>query len=118
LWSYIKSDIQQYLNPFYKPTENVIFPGFSLKKLKFWENYYLRIPSFVFSVENRGKEMFDEMNQHILFLQEEIKRLGGKTPYFPNYSQPSFVFNSMNNNHNFFQSNNNNNNSNQSKETL
>jgi len=73
LWSYINSNIQDYRNPLFKYCNYVLFPETSQKRMKIWENYYLRQMNFHLKqtspIEDRVNEIIQEYQQKLRQLQ-------------------------------------------------
>ncbi|KAH3758274.1 Myotubularin-like phosphatase domain [Pelomyxa schiedti] len=41
LWSYLNSQLDKYINPFYTPEPTVLYPDSSIKTLRHWHNYHM-----------------------------------------------------------------------------
>lgn len=74
LWSYVNSEIDQFLNPFYVPSANVLMPSALLEDIIFWKSCYLRYQrrkASTLSKELRGKMLQNTVQN----LTERIKEL-------------------------------------------
>lgn len=79
LWSYINSNLMQFLNPHYTHNDRVLYPVVDIRKIELWVNYYLRWDKRMRpqeSIDNRTRKLednlqqlrkrFDELQQHVL----------------------------------------------------
>lgn len=79
LWSYINSNLIQFLNPHYTHNDRVLYPNIDLRQLQLWNGYYLRWDKKTKSqesVENQTRRLqdnletlrkrFDELQQYVL----------------------------------------------------
>lgn len=72
IWAHLDTDevLNSFHNPIYKETNDTLFPVSSLRRLQFWNQYYLRFDDVAFLSGAEGVEDLDEVNGNDDFFKQ------------------------------------------------
>ena len=64
IWAHLDAPTvrSSFTNPVYQPTNEVLYPVSSLRRLRFWDEYYLRFDDIAFLSGAEGAEDLDDTN--------------------------------------------------------